>query len=79
MKWFRSVRRLVERHSFASDTALAVALAGFVLSDVWTSGDYLTASKAIYVPAGLLMTLPLAWRRRAPLLVAAIVMGALVF
>ena len=73
------MRRLVERHSFVSDSALAVALAGLVLSDLWTSGDYLTASKAIYVPAGLLMTLPLAWRRRAPLPVAAVVMGALVF
>jgi signal transduction histidine kinase len=79
MKLFRSARRLVERHSFAADAALAVALAGLVLSDVWTSGDYLTASKWIYVPAGLLMTLPLAWRRRAPLPVAAVVMGALVF
>lgn len=73
------MRRLVERHPFVSDSALAVALAGLVLSDLWTSGDYLTASKAIYVPAGLLMTLPLAWRRRAPLPVAAVVMGALVF
>lgn len=73
------MRRLVERHPFASDAALAVALAVLVLSDVWTSGDYLTASKAIYVPAGLLMTLPLAWRRRAPLPVAAVVMGGLVF
>jgi signal transduction histidine kinase len=79
MRLFRSVRRLVERHPFASDTALAVALAGFVLSDIWTSGDYLTASKAIYVPAGLLRTLPLPWRRQAPLPVAAVVMGALVF
>jgi signal transduction histidine kinase len=79
MTLFRSVRGLVERHWFGSDAALAIALAGFVLSDVWTSGDYLTASKAIYVPAGLLMTLPLAWRRRAPLSVAAVVMGALVF
>jgi hypothetical protein len=79
MKLFRSVRRLVERHSFAADATLAVALAGLVLSDVWTSGDYLTASKWIYVPAGLLMTLPLAWRRRAPLPVAAVVKGALLF
>jgi signal transduction histidine kinase len=79
MTLFRSVRGLVERHSFVSDAALAIALAGFVVSDVFTSGDYLTASKAIYVPAGLLMTLPLAWRRRAPLPVAAVVMGALVF
>src|SRR6266540_1679982 len=79
VSWFQTVRRLIERHPFASDAALAVALAAFVLSDVWTSGDYFTASKAIYVPAGLLMTLPLAWRRRAPLAVVAVVMGALAF
>jgi signal transduction histidine kinase len=79
MSWFRSARRLIERHPFASDAGLALVLAGFVLSDIWTSGNYFTASKAIYVPAGLLMTLPLAWRRRAPLAVAIVVMGALVF
>jgi signal transduction histidine kinase len=79
VSWFQTVRRLIERHPFASDAALAVAVAAFVLFDVWTSGDYFTASKAIYVPAGLLMTLPLAWRRRAPLAVVAVVMGALVF
>src|SRR5881396_1860232 len=79
MRWFRSMRRLIERHPFASDAGLAVALAGVVLSDVWTSGQYFTASKAIYVPAALLMTLPLAWRRRAPLTVVIVVMGALVF
>ncbi len=79
MSRFQAVRGLIERHPFASDAALAVALAAFVLSDVLTSSDYLTASKAIYVPAALLMTLPLAWRRRAPLPVAAVVMGALVF
>jgi signal transduction histidine kinase len=79
MRRFQALRSLVERHSFAADAALAVVLAGLVLSDVFTSGDYLTASKAIYVPAGLLMTLPLAWRRRAPLPVAVVVMGALVF
>ena len=79
VKWFRRARRLVERHPFASDAAIAIALAAFVLSDVLGSGDYFTASKAIYVPAALLMTLPLAWRRKAPLPVLAIVMGALVF
>jgi signal transduction histidine kinase len=79
MSWFRSVRRLVERHPLASDTGLAVVLAAFVQVDIWSSNGYLTGSKAIYVPAGLLMTLPLAWRRRAPLAVAVVVMGALVF
>ena len=78
MRWFHALRRQVERHPFASDAALAVAAAAFVQQEIWGSGDYLTASKAIYVPAGLLMTLPLAWRRRAPLAVAAVVMGALV-
>jgi signal transduction histidine kinase len=33
--------------------------------------------KALAVPVGLLMTLPLAWRRRAPLTVVAVVMAAL--
>jgi len=79
VKWLRRSWRLVERHPFASDAAIAVALAAFVLSDLLGSGDYYTASKAIYVPAALLMTLPLAWRRSAPLPVAAIVLGALVF
>src|SRR6266545_7590840 len=77
MNWFHAPRGLIDRHPFASDAVLAVAVAAFLLQDLWTSGDYLTASKAIYVPAGLLMTLPLAWRRRAPLAVAAVVMGAL--
>jgi signal transduction histidine kinase len=78
MSWLRTIRRLIEEHPRASDAALAVAFAAIVQSDIWTSGHYLTASKAIYVPTGLLMTLPLAWRRRAPLAVAAVVMGALV-
>src|SRR4051795_5500580 len=65
------------RHPFGTDVAIALALCLFVLQDVFGSPDYLTASKAIYVPAALLMTLPLAFRRRAPLPVALIVMAAL--
>jgi signal transduction histidine kinase len=78
MGGLRTIRRLVEDHPRASDAALAAALAVLVQVDIWTSSGYLTASKAIYVPTGLLMTLPLAWRRRAPLVVAAVVMGTLV-
>jgi signal transduction histidine kinase len=57
---------------------MAGALAAFTLGDIFTSQHYLTGSKWIYVPAALLMTVPLAWRRRAPLAVVAVVMGALI-
>jgi signal transduction histidine kinase len=78
MHWLEAARRLVARHPLASDTVLAVVLFVFVLQDILGSSDYLTASKAIYVPAALLMTLPLALRRRAPLAVTVVVMGALI-
>src|SRR5204862_39018 len=48
-----------------------------VLQEVVGSDGYLTASKAIYVPAAFLMTLPLAFRRRAPFVVALVVMGTM--
>jgi signal transduction histidine kinase len=78
MDWFKAARGLIARHPLASDTLVAIALALFVQQDIWGSGDYFSASKAIYVPAALLMTLPLAFRRRAPLAVATVVMGAVV-
>jgi hypothetical protein len=37
MSWFRSVRRLVERHPFASDAGLALVLAALVQADIWSS------------------------------------------
>jgi signal transduction histidine kinase len=76
MPRFRALIEMLRRHPFASDGLLALALAAFVLSEVFTSGGYLTGSNWVYVPVALLMTLPLAWRRRAPLLVVALVMGA---
>jgi signal transduction histidine kinase len=79
MSWLRTLRRRIDDHPLATDSALAVALAGLVLGDIFTSTGYYTASLAIYVPATLLMTLPLAFRRVAPLAVVAVVMGALVF
>jgi signal transduction histidine kinase len=68
------VRAAVVGHPLATDAAIAGLLAAFVLQDVVGSTNYLTASKAIYVPAALLMTIPLAWRRRAPFAVAIVVM-----
>ena len=74
----RGAIETLRRHPFASDTALAGLLAAIVVADVFNSAGYLTGSKWVYLPAGLLMTLPLSWRRRFPLAVVTIVMGALV-
>jgi signal transduction histidine kinase len=76
MARIRDVLRTLRDHPFGTDTLLAVALAVLVLSEVFTSHDYLTGSNWVYVPVALLMTVPLAWRRRAPLAVVAVVMGA---
>ena len=59
----------------ARDALLALALAALVQLEIWASD--VTVSKGLAVPVGLLMTLPLAWRRRAPFAVVALVMGAL--
>jgi signal transduction histidine kinase len=78
MTLVRAVVRALRDHPLASDAALAFVLALFVLQDVLLSnGDYLTGQRSVYVPAALLMTVPLAWRRRAPLLVVSVVMAAL--
>ncbi len=79
MRSILTLHRAVERHPFASDAVLAVALAALVQQEIWTDHGYLSGSKAVYVSAGALMTLPLAWRRRAPLPVLIVVMGTLVW
>jgi signal transduction histidine kinase len=76
MARIQAVVRTLRAHTFATDAGLALLLAAIVLSEVLTSRDYLTGSLWVYVPVALLMTIPLAWRRRAPLAVVAIVMGA---
>src|SRR5438876_2517696 len=76
MARIRAAFLMIRGHPFASDAVLAFVLAALVLSEVFTSGGYLTGSNSVYVAVALLMTVPLAWRRRAPLLVVALVMGA---
>jgi len=76
MPRIRAVVGMLRGHPFASDGLLAFALAAFVLSEVFTSGGYLTGSNWVYVPVAASMTVPLAWRRRAPLVVVVLVMGA---
>lgn len=67
--------RFLKRHPREADLVLALALAALVQVEVWTSHGYLSGPKSVYLPAGLLMTVPLAWRRRVPLAVVTIVMG----
>src|SRR6266446_7003784 len=76
MPRIRAVARMLRGHPFASDALLAFVLAAAVLSEIFTSGSYLTGSNWVYVPVAVLMTVPLAWRRSAPLVVVALVMGA---
>jgi hypothetical protein len=72
----RAVVQAFREHPFASDAALAFGLAALVLSDVLTSGGYLSGSNWVYIPVALLMTVPLAWRRRTPFVAVVTVMGA---
>jgi signal transduction histidine kinase len=76
MPRIRAAFFMIRGHPFASDAVLAFALAALVLFEVFTSKGYLTGSNWVYVSVALLMTVPLAWRRRAPLVVVAVVMGA---
>jgi signal transduction histidine kinase len=71
----RRVADLLRRHALAVDLAVALLLAGLVMEEVLLSD--LTGDPAILVPAGLAMTLPLAWRRREPLAVVCMTMSAL--
>jgi signal transduction histidine kinase len=76
MPQIRAAFFMIRGHPFASDALLALGLAAFVLSEVFTSGGYLTGSQWIYVPVALVMTVALAWRRSQPLAVVVLVMGA---
>jgi signal transduction histidine kinase len=71
----RRVADRLRRHLAALDVAIAVLLAAFITEDVLLSD--LTGDPAILVPAGLAMTLPLAWRRRRPFAVLSVAMAAL--
>jgi hypothetical protein len=56
------------------DALLAVGLALLVQLEIWLTE--VTVSKGLAVPAALLMTLPLAWRRRVPAAVTIVVMAS---
>ena len=76
MQGIRAIVRMLRGRPFVTDSVLACVLAVLLLGEVFTSGGYLTGSNWVYVPTALLMTIPLAWRRRFPLTVVVVVMGA---
>jgi signal transduction histidine kinase len=59
-----------------ADAALAGLLACLAQVELWTVGDP-DGPRALVAVAALVMTLSLVWRRRAPVLVASVVMAAL--
>jgi signal transduction histidine kinase len=76
MSRIRAGLEIVRAHPLAIDALLALALAAVVVSEILTSREYLTGSSWVYLPVALMMTVPLAWRRQAPLVVVTLVMGA---
>jgi signal transduction histidine kinase len=65
MSALQRARDAVRGHPLAADTALALALAALVQWEIFTTDA--TGPKSLLVPAGLAVTVPLAWRRVAPL------------
>jgi signal transduction histidine kinase len=64
----------VRGHPRAADAALALLLAALVQWEILTTD--VTGPKSLLVPAGLAVTIPLAWRRTAPLAALLFVMAA---
>src|SRR4051794_41354197 len=70
------VRTLLDRHG---DWLFAAALTLVTQLEVWTiNGSYLDAARLPFAVTTLVMTLALAWRRRAPLAMATAVARAVV-
>jgi signal transduction histidine kinase len=65
-------------HPFGADAVLAAAITLYVQQDTWANDWVGGWSLPAYAITGLAMTLPLAMRRRRPVMVAAIVFGALI-
>jgi len=59
-----------------ADAVAAVALAGLALVETWATAAY--EPRIPYVLAALAMTLPLAWRRAAPLLTLVVALAVLI-
>jgi signal transduction histidine kinase len=74
MSGLQRARDAVRGHPRAADAALALLLAALVEWEILTTD--VTGPKWLLVPAGLALTVPLAWRRVAPLPALLFVMAA---
>ena len=71
LAWIRGAAR---QHPYATDALLAAALAMSAQLELWTNPEM--SPRAVLVPCSLLIAVPLAWRRRAPLTAVSVVMAA---
>lgn len=71
------VRELRSRAARWGDAGLAAFLTLLVQADIWGDDGYLTGSTPFFAATSLLMTVPLAWRRRFPLGVTSVVSAAI--
>lgn len=74
MSWVSWVRRRVEALPFGpGDVVLAMGLLAFALAELVGMPQL---ARHIAIPAAFTMTVPLLWRRQAPVVVAGVVLGA---
>lgn len=78
MSAYRRIVAWLRAHPFGADAVLAGAITLYVQQDTWLNDWVGGWSLPAYAATGLAMTLPLALRRRRPVMVAAIVFGALI-
>jgi signal transduction histidine kinase len=67
--------RWLRRNPRAADAALAATLTVTAQIEIWLTGS-VSADRGVLAPLAVVITAALAWRRRAPLLAAALVAGA---
>jgi signal transduction histidine kinase len=70
---FAAIGRFVSRHQ---DPLLAVALAAMAQVELWSAGTLTLQEQLFSTPLALVVTLSLIWRRRAPLVVLAVLAGS---
>ena len=77
MKWLTTIRRLPRDHPRVVDLVIAGGCLLILILALLTDDGYLSGPRWAYLISAFVMTVPLAWRRSAPLTSLAIVMTGL--